>query len=297
MPDEQTTSGAAEETKAFRPDLPAPSRAFHVKGSADLDWGMKNRLSRIFSPVSGKTVMLAFDHGYIMGPTSGLERIDLSIVPLIEHVDVLMCTRGVLRSCIPPESTKPVSLRVSAGASILKDLSHELIGVDIEDAVRLDAAAMAVQVYIGGEHEHETLGNLVKVIDAGNRYGIPTLGVTAVGREMARDARYLGLATRLIAELGAHFIKTYYCEPGFEDVTAGCPVPIVIAGGKKLPELETLAMCRKAIDQGAAGVDMGRNIFQSEAPVAMAKAVGAVVHQGLPPADAYDLYQTLKAGG
>ena len=271
--------------------------AAYLRGSGSLDWGLKNRLNRIFNPKTGRTAMLAFDHGYFMGPTSGLERIDLSILPLIPYVDVLMCTRGALRTCIPPETTKPVALRVSAGPSILKELSHEVVGVAIEDAVRLDAAAMAVQVFIGGPFETESVRNLTQVIDAGLRYGIPTLGVTAVGKDLVRDARYLGLATRIIAELGAHFVKTYYCAEGFDEVVAGCPVPIVIAGGKKLPELEALAMCRNAIDQGALGVDMGRNIFLAEDPVAMAQAVRAVVHENESADKAYDLYRTLKGEG
>lgn len=283
-----------KETKNFRPEIPMKTEGFFLRGSASLDWGMKNRLSRIFNPKTGRTVMLAFDHGYIMGPTSGLERMDLDIQPLIPYVDTLMCTRGAVRTCVPPETNKPVVLRVSAGATVLKELSYELVGVDVEDAIRLDAAAMAVQVYVGGPYEHETLGNLTKVIDAGNRYGIPTLGVTAVGREMVRDSRYLGLACRVIAELGAHYVKTYYCAEGFDEVVAGCPIPIVIAGGKKLPELDALTMCYNAVQQGAAGVDMGRNIFCADDPVAMVQAVSAVVHQNAAPQDAYDLYLTLK---
>jgi putative autoinducer-2 (AI-2) aldolase len=285
---------ASQEKKDFQPRVPMTSKPFFLRGSGSLDWGMQNRLARIFSPKTGRTVMLAFDHGYFMGPTSGLERIDLAILPLMPYVDVLMCTRGVLRTCIPAETVKPVALRVSAGTSILKELSDEIIGVQIEDALRLDVAAMALQVFVGGPHERETLANLTKTIDAGLRYGLPTLGVTAVGREMVRDARYLGLATRIIAELGAHYVKTYYCEEGFEDVVAGCPVPIVIAGGKKIPEPEALAMCYKAIDQGALGVDMGRNIFCAEDPVAMVQAVRAVVHDGLKPDKAYDMYKALK---
>jgi len=287
---------STQEKKDFRPETAMERRAFFLRGSGALDWGMQNRLSRIFSPRTGRTVMLAFDHGYFMGPTSGLERIDLVIPPLIPHVDVLMCTRGALRACITPEVTKPVALRVSAGTSILKELSDEIIGVQIEDALRLDAAAMAVQVFIGGPHERETLSNLTRTIDAGLRYGLPTLGVTAVGREMVRDARYLGLATRIIAELGAHYVKTYYCEDGFEDVVAGCPVPIVIAGGKKIPEADALEMCYKAVDQGALGVDMGRNIFCAEDPVAMVQAVRAVVHDGLKPDKALDMYKSLRRG-
>jgi putative autoinducer-2 (AI-2) aldolase len=269
--------------------------AFFLRGTEGQDWGLKSRMSRIFNPKSGRTVMLAFDHGYLYGPTTGLERMDLTITPLVPHVDVLMCTRGALRQCIPPDSGKPVCLRMSGGASILKDMSHELLSVAIEDAIRLDAAAITCQVYVGGEKEHETLRNLSQLINEGLRYGIPTLGVTAVGREMVRDSRYLGLATRMIAEYGAHFVKTYYCEKDFDEVVAGCPIPIVIAGGKKLPELDALKMCYNAIQQGASGVDMGRNIFQADAPIAMVQAVKAVVHDNEKPEKALDLYNTLKA--
>ena len=286
-----------QDAKDYGIGVAPASEAFFLKGSNHLDWGMQDRLSRIFNPATGRTVMLAFDHGYIMGPTSGLERMDLTVVPLAAHADVLMGTRGALRSCIPPTFSKAVALRCSAGATILKELSDEVVGVDIQDAVRMNASAMAVQVYIGGEHEHKTIGNLVKIIDAGNRYGVPTLAVTAVGKEMVRDARYLGLATRVCAELGAHFVKTYFCPEGFEKVTAGCPVPIVIAGGKKIPEIDALNMAYQAIDQGASGVDMGRNIFQADDPIAMLQAVRSVVHNGEKPDVALDLYNTLKNQG
>ncbi len=280
--------------KDFGIGIPQENRPFFLKGSGALDWGMQNRLARIFSPETGKTVMLAFDHGYFQGPTTGIERIDLNINPLIPFADVLMCTRGALRSTIPAETAKPIVLRCSGGQSVHTELSNELIAVDIEDALRLGVAAMAAQIYIGAEFEHKSIANIVKLIDTGTRYGIPTLAVTGVGRDMVRDARYFGLATRIAAELGAHYIKTYFVEEGFERVVAGCPVPIVIAGGKKLPELEALEMARKAIDQGAAGVDMGRNIFQSESPVAMIQAVRAVVHGGESPEKAFDLFETLK---
>ena len=276
--------------------IPATNEPFFLKGSEGLDWGMKSRLTRIFNPRSGRTVMLAFDHGYFQGPTTGLERIDLNIVPLAPYADVLMCTRGVLRSTVPAACGKPVVLRCSGGNSILSELSNELVAVDIEDAIRLDAAAMAAQIYIGAEYEHQSIGNLVKLIDRGNRYGMPTLAVTGVGKDIGvRDARYFGLASRIAAELGAHYVKTYFVEDGFERVTAGCPVPIVIAGGKKLPELEALTMAYKAIDQGASGGDMGRNIFQADSPSAMIQAVGAVVHDDEKPAKAFDMYETLKS--
>ena len=281
--------------KDFAVGVAQENRPFHVKGAGALDWGMQNRLARIFNAKTGRTVMLAFDHGYFQGPTTGLERIDLSIVPLIPHADVLMCTRGALRTVIPASATKPVVLRCSGGQSILTELSNETIAVDIEDAIRLNAAAITTQIYIGAPHEHDSIKNLIKLIDTGNRYGIPTMAVTGVGADMTRDLRYFSLATRIAAELGAHYVKSYFIEEGFEKVCAGCPVPIVIAGGKKLPELDALTMAYKAVDQGAAGVDMGRNIFQSNSPVAMIQAVSAVVHGNEKPEKALDLYRTLEA--
>lgn len=283
--------------KDFGLDQPQDKQGFYLKGLANYDWGIKNRMSRIFNPKSGRTVMLAFDHGYFQGPTKGLERIDLNILPLVEHADVLMCTRGVLRAMIPPSVTKPVVLRCSGGNSILSELSNETIAVDIADATRLGVCAMAAQIYIGAEYEHKSIANVIKLIDTGLTAGIPTLAVTGVGKDMARDARYFGLATRIAAELGAQYVKSYFIEEGFERVTAGCPVPIVIAGGKKLPEREALEMAFKAVDQGAAGVDMGRNIFQSDDPVAMIQAVGKVVHDLMPSDQAFEMYNDLKAAG
>ncbi len=283
------------EGKDYGIGVPQENRPFYLKGSGALDWGMQNRLARIFNPASGRTVMLAFDHGYFQGPTTGLERMDLSIVPLIPHADVMMCTRGALRSVVPPSATNALVLRCSGGQSILTELSRETIAVDIEDAIRLNAAAITTQIYIGAEYEHQSIKNLIQLIDSGNRVGIPTMAVTGVGAEMKRDARYFGLATRIAAELGAHYVKSYFVEEGFEQVCAGCPVPIVIAGGKKLPELDALTMAWKSIDQGAAGVDMGRNIFQSDDPVAMIQAVGAVVHKKEKPQQAFQLYRQLKA--
>ncbi len=284
-----------KEGKDFGLDNPARNEPFFLKGSNALDWGMQNRLSRIFNPDSGRTVMLAFDHGYFQGPTTGIERMDLAIPPLIPHADVLMCTRGALRSCISPTADKPVVLRSSAGQSILSELSNELVAVEIEDAIRLNAAAITAQIYIGAEYEHQSISNVVKLIDTGSRYGIPTLAVTGVGADMVRDARYFGLATRIAAEIGAHYVKSYFIEEGFERVVAGCPVPIVIAGGKKLPEREALDMAFRAVDQGAAGVDMGRNIFQSDCPVAMIQAVGAVVHRDESIDNAYQMYRDIKS--
>ena len=284
----------SKETKNFYLDVPVRSDSFFLKGSNSLDWGMQNRLARIFDPTSGRTVMLAIDHGYFQGPTSGLERPDVTIVPLLQYADALMCTRGILRTTIPPTFTKGVVLRVSGGPSILKELSNEQIAVNIEDAVRLDAAAMAVQVFVGGEFETLSVHNMTRLVDLGIRHGIPTLAVTAVGKELTRDARYLRLACRISAELGAQLVKTYYVAEGFETITASCPVPIVMAGGKKLGELEALTMAYRAVSEGAAGVDMGRNIFQSEAPAAMIQAVRKVVHELMKPEQACDFLQTLK---
>jgi putative autoinducer-2 (AI-2) aldolase len=283
-------------SKDFRPDVPARSEAFFLKGSNELDWGAKNRLARIFSPKSGRTVMLAFDHGYFQGPTSGLERVDLDIVPLAPYADALMLTRGILRSSIPPTYGGGIVLRASGGPSILKELSDEELAVGIDDAVRLNVTAMAVQVFIGGEFETKSVHNLTRLIDMGNRHGIATLAVTAVGREMVRDARYIGLATRICAELGASIVKTYYVPDGFDRVTAGCPVPIVMAGGKKLPEIDALRLACSAVREGASGVDMGRNIFQSDNPAAMIQAVRAVVHQDYTPEQAHEVYLSLKDG-
>jgi putative autoinducer-2 (AI-2) aldolase len=259
-----------------------------LKGAGALDWGMQSRLARIFQPGTNRTVMLAIDHGYFQGPTTGLERVDLSIVPLLPLADALMTTRGMVRSTVPATSGVPIVLRASGGPSILKDLSNEQIAVAMEDAVRLNAAAVAVQVFIGGENETQSVHNMTRLVDEGLRAGVPVLAVTAVGRELTRDARYLRLAVRICAELGAQVVKTYYCPDGFDTVTSACPVPVVMAGGKKLPELDALAMAAQAIEGGAAGVDMGRNIFQSDHPVAMIRAIRAVVHESAKPEDAFE---------
>jgi putative autoinducer-2 (AI-2) aldolase len=293
--EEHTMPEADKEGKDYYLDIPVTCEGFFLKGSNSLDWGMKNRLSRIFNPETGRTVMLAIDHGYFQGPTTGLERVDVNILPLAPYADTLMLTRGILRTTIPPTFTGGIVLRASGGPSILKELSNEQLAVDMEDAVRLNVAALAVQVFIGGEYETQSVHNMTRLVDAGTRYGIPILAVTAVGKDMAREARYFRLACRICAELGAHYIKTYYIPDGFETVTASCPVPIVMAGGKKIPELDALIMSYNAIQEGAAGVDMGRNIFQSDAPVAMIKAVRSVVHQGLKPKQAYGLFLELKA--
>jgi putative autoinducer-2 (AI-2) aldolase len=236
--------------------------------------------------------MLAIDHGYFQGPTTGLEQPGETVAPLLEHADALMLTRGVLRNAIDAGRRVPIVLRVSGGTSILKDdLSDEDITVSIEDAIRLNASAMALSIFVGGQHEKETLTNLSRLCDEGQRYGIPVLAVTAVGKEMTRDARYLGLATRIAAELGAQFVKTYYCD-GFEKVVGGCPVPVVIAGGKKIEERDALKLAYNAVSAGASGVDMGRNIFQSKWPAQMIQAVRRIVQEGQTDAEAWAWFES-----
>ncbi len=258
-----------------------------------MDWGLKNRLARVLRPPLGRTVMLAVDHGYFLGPTGGLEEPKKTIAPLVPYADSLMLTRGLLRTAVDPAQPVPIVLRVSGGTSILKELSNEGLTTTMEEAIRLNVAAVTLSVFVGGEYEKETLMNLGRLVSESQRYGIPVLAVTAVGKEMSRDARYLSLACRIAAELGAHFVKTYYCED-FEKVVQSCPVPVVIAGGKKIPEREALELAFNAIQRGASGVDMGRNIFQSEAPVAMIQAVRAIVHEKANVLQAYQLYQMLR---
>jgi putative autoinducer-2 (AI-2) aldolase len=234
--------------------------------------------------------MLAVDHGYFLGPTERLEVPSKAIGPLLPYADSLMLTRGVLRTSVPPESNTPIVLRVSGGTSIVgEDLSKETIVTSIEDAIRLNASCLALSIFVGSKYEHQTLANLAKLVDEGEKYGIPVLAVTAVGKEMARDARYLGLACRVAAELGAHIVKTYYCD-NFEQVVEGCPAPLIIAGGKKLQEADALKLSFDAVQHGAVGVDMGRNIWQSDWPVAMVKAVRAIVHSKADAKEAYGIY-------
>lgn len=276
-------------------DVPAAQEGFYVKGAAHCGWGMKARLARMFDPKSGNTVMLAFDHGYIMGPTAGLERIDLAIPPLIPYVNVLMGTRGIFQSCISPAAQVGRCLRVTYDSTVLYDDMSNGGGFasDMEHALRMNADCVAVQTFIGAPGESRSLELLARTADAGARYGVPTLGVVAVGKEMERTEKFFLLATRVLAENGANIVKSYYCQ-GFERVAAACPVPIVIAGGKKLPEMEALEMACRAIQEGAHGVDMGRNIFQSDCPAGMAQAIGKVVHQGYTPQQAYEVYQEVK---
>lgn len=283
--------------KEYFTDVPQETPGFFLKGSHQYDWGLKNRLSQVFNPKTGRTIMLAFDHGYFQGPTTGLERVDQTILPLEPYCDCLMLTRGIQRAVIPASTQKAIALRASGGTSMLTELSNEDVAVSIEDAIRLNASVLAVQVFIGAEYERQTIRNMTQLIDGANRYGIAVMAVTAVGKDMARNPRYFRLATRICAELGCHIIKTYHTDEEFETITSCCPVPIVIAGGKKRPEDDALRMAYEACEQGASGVDMGRNIFQSDAPVAMMKAVRGVVHEGLKPGEAYQMYQDLKAEG
>ncbi|MGY8690015.1 MAG: 3-hydroxy-5-phosphonooxypentane-2,4-dione thiolase [Verrucomicrobiales bacterium] len=277
----------------FGLNSPADTSKFYLKGMNSMSWGIKNRMARIFNRKSGRTVMLAFDHGFLMGPTSGLERIDLNIAPLAEYADCLMGCRGTIRTMIPPENTQPICLRADTGTTILTEMNHNVLLGETE-MMSMNASALASMIAIGDNAtEAKTIANFSRLVDIGNKNGIPVMCVTAVGKDMARDSRYFGLAARVGAENGASIVKTYYTE-GFENVVAATPVPVVIAGGKKLPEIEALEMAYKAIECGAAGVDMGRNVFQSEAPIAMIKAVSGVVHDGLKPAEGLDLFETLK---
>ena len=276
-------------------DIPPVQDGFYVKGAAHCDWGMQNRMARLFNPKSGNAVMLAFDHGYIMGPTAGLERIDLVIPPLIPHVDVLMGTKGVIRACIPPSAPVAKCVRVTYDTTVLFDEMSNGGGIacDVENAIRMNADCMAVQTFIGAPGESRSLELLARTADTGARYGIPTLGVVAVGKQMERTEKFFLLATRVLAENGANIVKSYYCD-GFERVAAACPVPIVIAGGKKLPEADALEMAYRAIQDGVHGVDMGRNIFQSDCPEGMAAAIGKVVHEHYTPQQALEVYQEIK---
>lgn len=258
-----------------------------------MDWGMKNRLSQIIRE-DGRCLMLAVDHGYFLGPTERLEVPRKTIAPLLPYADSLMLTRGVLRTSVDPATDVPIVLRVSGGTSIIgEDLSKETITVSIEEAINLNATCLALSIFVGSKYEHQTIANLAKLVDEGEKYGIPVLAVTAVGKEMVRDARYLGLACRVAAEQGAHIVKTYYCED-FEQVAEGCPVPLIIAGGKKLPEPDALKLAHDSVTHGAIGVDMGRNIWQSDYPVAMVKAVRAIVHKNVDAKEAYDIFMKEK---
>jgi putative autoinducer-2 (AI-2) aldolase len=254
-----------------------------------MDFGMKNRLARIINPKTAKTVMLAVDHGYFQGPTTGLKDLRKAVTPLIPYADCLFITRGMVRNCIDPRSDVAICLRVSGGPSILGELSNEDITTSMEEALRLNSSGVGMSIFVGAKNEDRSISNLGRLVSEAERYGMPVLAVTAVGKEMGRDARYLGLACRMASEIGAHFVKTYYCED-FHKVVEGCPVPVVMAGGKKIPERDALQMTANAIKGGASGVDMGRNIFQSDNPVGMIKAIRAIVHKGASVDEAFGIY-------
>ena len=261
-----------------------------------MDWGLENRLSQILKPKTGRTVMLAVDHGYFLGPTKALENAQATIKPLLPYADALMLTRGILRTSVTPRTSVPIVLRVSGGTSIIgENLSNEGITTSMEEAVRLNAAAVALSIFVGSEYEHQTLENLAFLVDEGQALGIPVLAVTAVGKELGkRDARFLALSCRIAAELGASFVKTYYCDE-FEKVIESCPVPVVIAGGPKLEtELDAFQMAHEAVQKGASGVDMGRNIWQNPHPIGMIKAVRAIVHKKASPLEALEIYNQNK---
>jgi 3-hydroxy-5-phosphonooxypentane-2,4-dione thiolase len=260
-----------------------------------MDWGLQNRLSRIIKPHNNRALMLAVDHGYFLGPTEKLEEPKKVIAPLLKYCDSLMLTRGVQRTSVDATSDTPMVLRVSGGSSIIgDDLSQEDITVSLEEAIRLNASAVAMSIFVGSKYEYQTIVNLGKLVNEAEKYGIPVLAVTAVGKELGKDARYLSLACRVAAEQGAHIVKTYYCD-NFEKVVESCPVPIIVAGGKKIPERDALQLTYNAIKAGAVGLDMGRNIWQSEHPVAMIKAARSIIHGNSNVDQAYSLYKKLSA--
>ncbi len=260
-----------------------------------MEWGLQNRLSRIIKPHNNRALMLAVDHGYFLGPTEKLENPKKVIAPLLKHCDSLMLTRGVQRTSVDPASETPMVLRVSGGSSIIgDDLSQEDITVSIEEALRLNASCVAMSIFVGSKYEYQTIVNLGKLVNEAEKYGMPVLAVTAVGKELGKDARYLSLACRVAAEQGAHIVKTYYCD-NFEKVVESCPVPIIVAGGKKIPERDALQLTYNAIKAGAVGLDMGRNIWQSEHPVAMIKAARSIIHGNSNVEQAYALYKKLAA--
>jgi putative autoinducer-2 (AI-2) aldolase len=258
-----------------------------------MDWGLKNRLARIIKPHNNRALMLAVDHGYFLGPTERLENARKTITPLLKYCDSLMLTRGIQRTSVDPNTSIPMVLRVSGGASIIgEDLSQEQITVTMKEAIRLNVSAVAMSMFVGSKYENQTIVNLGKLVSEAEEYGIPVLAVTAVGKELGKDARYLSLACRIAAEQGAHIVKTYYCD-NFKKVVESCPVPIIVAGGKKIPEREAMQLTFNAIKAGAVGVDMGRNIWQSDHPVEMIRAIRSIVHGNADVDQAYKLYQQL----
>jgi putative autoinducer-2 (AI-2) aldolase len=262
-----------------------------------MDWGIQNRLAQLIQ-ADGRCLFLPVDHGYFQGPVSKLENPRITLEPLLPYTDAIFITRGIVRSCVDPDKAKPIILRVSGGTSVAgKDLAHEGITTSMEEAVRLNACAVGISIFVGTDYEHDSLLNLAKLVDEGERYGMPVMAVTAVGRELGkRDDRYLALSCRIAAELGARVVKTYYCEK-FEKVTGGCPVPVVLAGGPKASSgLEVLKFVDDGIRKGAIGVNLGRNIWQDEHPVAMIRAIRAIIHDNATPEQAQKLYDNVKGG-
>ncbi len=261
-----------------------------------MEWGMANRMAQLIQK-DGRCVFMPIDHGYFQGPTHCLEKPGETIEPLMPYADAVFITRGTLRSCIDPKNTKPIILRVSGGTSVVgKDLANEGISTCMEEAIRLNASAVGISVFVGSDYERESLLNLGRLVDEGERYGIPVMAVTAVGKELGkRDARYLALASRIAAELGARLVKTYWCPDGFDKVVCGCPVPVVMAGGPQVDtELEALEFVHDGLQKGAIGVNLGRNIWQNASPVAMMKAICGLVHDRLTPQEALEVF---KASG
>ncbi len=261
-----------------------------------MEWGMKNRLSRLIQK-DGRALFLPIDHGYFQGPVHKLEEPGKTVEPLLPYADGIMLTRGVLRSCIKPSISKPVILRVSGGTSIIgEDLSNEEITTSVKEAIKLNASAVSASIYVGSKYEHQTLMSLSKLVNECEEYGIPVMAVTAVGRELEkREARYLALSCRIAAELGARVVKTYYCRENFEKVVKGCPVPVVIAGGPKVEsEFEVFSFVYDALQKGAIGVNLGRNIWQNNYPVAMIKAIRAIIHEDATPKEAQQVFEEEK---
>jgi len=261
-----------------------------------MDWGMENRLSQLMP--GGKCFFMPIDHGYFQGPTTGLEQPGKTIAPLLPYVDALFCTRGTLRAAIDPVKSKPIVLRVSGCTSMVgSDLADEELTTSIEEVVRLNAAAVGVSVFIGSEYEKQTLKNLATMVNVCEQYGIPVMAVTAVGKEMAkREARYLALCCRIAAELGARVVKTYWCDKDFDKVIKGCPVPVIVAGGPKCEtEKEVFEFVHDGMQRGAVGINLGRNVWQAPHPVATAKALRAIVHEGASVKKAQEIFKQAKA--
>ncbi|MDR0742896.1 MAG: 3-hydroxy-5-phosphonooxypentane-2,4-dione thiolase [Tannerella sp.] len=268
------------------------NKSFFLKGTDHVGWGLKNRMSRIFNPKTGRTVMLAFDHGSVLDSTAGFDQLNLSMPPLIHFADSIMCTRGIVRAVISPSTRKPVCLRFTAASTVLSELNNDTI-LDVEDAIRLNASALGVTVILGDKYEAQTIRNLVLAVDSGYKYDIPVMGITSISKQDC-DAAYYAMVARVCAENGANMVKTYYTEKNFSKVVNKCPVPVIVAGGKKMPEQKFLEFCYRAIDQGAAGINVGRNVFQASSPVAMIKAISSIVHDNLLPEDAFQLYRELS---